>query len=191
MKYKIHKVVVIGSGTMGGGIAAHLANAGVAVTLLDIVPNKLTPDEEKQGLALNDSRVRNRIVREGLDRALKSRPASFFTPEHAALVSIGNTEDDFAVVGQADWIIEVIVENLKIKRQLMERIDAIRQPHTIVSTNTSGIPVASIAQGFSDGFRQHFLGTHFFNPPRYLKLLEIIPTPETLPEVVAGDQPLR
>lgn len=184
MKYKIHNVVVIGSGTMGGGIAAHLANAGVAVTLLDIVPNRLTPDEEKRGLALESPAVRNRIVREGLDRALKSRPASFFTPETAALVSIGNTEDDFAVVGQADWVIEVIVENLKIKRQLMERIEAIRQPHTIISTNTSGIPVASIAEGFSEGFRRHFLGTHFFNPPRYLKLLEIIPTADTSPEVV-------
>ena len=184
MKYNIHKVVVIGSGTMGGGIAAHLANAGVSVTLLDIVPNKLTPEEEKQGLTLESPAVRNRIVREGLDRAVKSRPASFVTGEHAALVGIGNLEDDFAVVGQADWVIEVIVENLAVKRQLMERIDAVRKPYAIISTNTSGIPVASIAEGRSDSFRQHFLGTHFFNPPRYLKLLEVIPTGETLPEVV-------
>ncbi|MBN1149130.1 MAG: enoyl-CoA hydratase/isomerase family protein [Anaerolineales bacterium] len=184
MKYKIHKVVVIGSGTMGGGIAAHLANAGVPVTLLDIVPNKLTPAEEAKGLTLGDPAVRNRIVQEGLDRALKSRPASFFTKDHAALVSVGNLEDDFDAVARADWIIEVIVENLEIKRKLMARIDEVRQPHAIVTTNTSGIPVASIAEGFSDGFRQHFLGTHFFNPPRYLKLLEIIPTDETLPEVV-------
>jgi 3-hydroxyacyl-CoA dehydrogenase len=184
MKYHIHRAVVIGAGTMGAAIAAHLANAGVPVTLLDIVPNKLAPDEEKRGLTLQDARVRNRIVREGLERAQKSRPASIFTPEHAALVSIGNLEDDLKVVGNADWVIEAIVENLKIKRVLMERIDALRAPHTIVSTNTSGIPVASIAEGMSDGFRQHFLGTHFFNPPRYLKLLEIIPTAETLPEVV-------
>jgi 3-hydroxyacyl-CoA dehydrogenase len=184
MKYKFHKAVVIGAGTMGGGIAALLANVGVPVTLLDIVPNKLTPDEERQGLTLTDPAVRNRIVREGLDRTIKSRPASFFTPDHAALVRIGNLEDDFTAVAEADWIIEVIVENLKIKRQLMERIDAMRKPSAIVTTNTSGIPIDSIVEGFSDGLRQHFLGTHFFNPPRYLKLLEIIPGSATLPEVV-------
>jgi 3-hydroxyacyl-CoA dehydrogenase len=184
MKYHIHRAVVIGAGTMGAAIAAHLANAGVPVTLLDIIPNKLTPQEEKNGLSLTDQVVRNRIVREGLDRAIKSRPASFFTPDHAALVSIGNLEDDLGVVAQADWVIEAIVENLNIKRQLMERIDALRKSQTIISTNTSGIPVHSIAEGRSDSFRQHFLGTHFFNPPRYLKLLEIIPTADTLPEVV-------
>jgi len=184
MQYPIFHVVVIGAGTMGGGIAAHLANAGVRVTLLDVVPNKLNPDEEKQGLALDHPKVRNRIVREGLDRALKSRPASFFTPDHAALVKVGNLEDDFDSIRDADWVIEVIVENLKIKRQLMERIEAVRKPTTIVSTNTSGIPVATIVDGMSESLRQHFLGTHFFNPPRYLKLLEVIPTPDTLPEVV-------
>ena len=184
MKYKVHRAVVIGAGTMGAAIAAHLANTGVPVTLLDIVPNKLTPDEETRGLALTDPAVRNRIVKEGLERAVKSRPASFFSAEHAALVSIGNLEDDFAAIAQADWVIEAIIENLEIKRQLMEHIDAVRQPHTIITTNTSGIPVTSISAGRSAGFRQHFLGTHFFNPPRYLKLLEIIPTPDTLPEVV-------
>jgi 3-hydroxyacyl-CoA dehydrogenase len=184
MRYQIHRAVVIGAGTMGAAIAAHLANAGVPVTLLDIVPNKLTPDEEQKGLTLEDPVVRNRIVKEGLERAIKSRPASFFTEKHAALVKTGNLEDDFNIIEGADWVIEVIVENLAIKRSLMERIDAVRSPHTIVSTNTSGIPVASIAEGFSEGLRQHFLGTHFFNPPRYLKLLEIIPTQDTLPEVV-------
>jgi 3-hydroxyacyl-CoA dehydrogenase len=184
MRYQIHRAVVIGAGTMGAAIAAHLANAGVPVTLLDIVPNKLTPEEEKKDLTLEDQSVRNRIVKEGLERAIKSRPASFFTQKHAALVKIGNLEDDFDVISGADWVIEVIVENLEIKRRLMERIDAIRSPHTIISTNTSGIPVASIAAGYSDGLRQHFLGTHFFNPPRYLKLLEIIPTSDTHPEVV-------
>jgi 3-hydroxyacyl-CoA dehydrogenase len=128
--------------------------------------------------------VRNRIVREGLERATKSRPASFFSQDHAALVTIGNLEDDFAEVSGADWIIEAIVENLTIKRGLMERLDKARAPHTIVSTNTSGIPVASIFERRSEEFRQHFLGTHFFNPPRYLKLVEVIPTPDTLPEVV-------
>jgi len=184
MKNKIEKVVVIGAGTMGGGITALLANAGVSVTLLDIVPNKMTPEEEKQGLGLKDSRVRSRLAREGLERALKSRPADFFSKDHAALVSTGNLEDNFGAVSEADWVIEVIVENLEIKRQLMQRIDAARKPLTIVSTNTSGISVTAIAQGFSEGFRQHFLGTHFFNPPRYLKLLEIIPSADTLPEVV-------
>jgi 3-hydroxyacyl-CoA dehydrogenase len=184
MRYNFYHVVVIGAGTMGGGIAALLANAGVRVTLLDIVPGKLAPEEEKQGLTLSDPAVRNRIVREGLDRAIKSRPANFLTSDHAALVQTGNLEDDFNSIQQADWIIEVIVENLKVKRQLMERIEAVRKPTAIVSTNTSGIPIGSIAAGMSENFRQHFLGTHFFNPPRYLKLLEVIPTRDTLTEVV-------
>ncbi|MFC1923147.1 3-hydroxyacyl-CoA dehydrogenase NAD-binding domain-containing protein [Chloroflexota bacterium] len=168
---------------MGAALAAHLANVGVKVTMLDIVPNKLTQKEEKKGLTLDDSIVRNRIVQDGLDRALKSRPASFFTNENAALVSVGNLEDDFDVISRADWVIEVIIENLEIKQQLMERIDAVRGERTIVSTNTSGIPVASIAAGRSESFKQHFLGTHFFNPPRYLKLVEVIPTEDSLPEV--------
>jgi len=183
MKYRIRKAVVIGAGTMGAGIAAHLANIGIHVTLLDIVPDELSPGEEEKGLSLSDRQVRNRIVQEGLDRAIKSRPASFFTPEYAALVSIGNLEDDFDAVGDADWVVEAIVENLEIKQGLMERIDKVRSETTIVSTNTSGIPVASIAVGRSDGFRQHFLGTHFFNPPRYLKLVELIATEETKQEV--------
>jgi 3-hydroxyacyl-CoA dehydrogenase len=183
MKYQINRAVVIGSGTMGAALAAHLANVGVKVTMLDIVPNKLTQKEEKKGLTLDDSIVRNRIVQDGLDRALKSRPASFFTNENAALVSVGNLEDDFDVISRADWVIEVIIENLEIKQKLMERIDAVRGERTIVSTNTSGIPVASIAAGRSEGFKQHFLGTHFFNPPRYLKLVEVIPTEDSLSEV--------
>jgi 3-hydroxyacyl-CoA dehydrogenase len=186
MKYKFHQAVVIGSGTMGAAVAAHLANAGVPVTLLDILPNKLLPEEEQKGLTLQDKVVRNRIVQQGLDRAIKSRPASFFTSETPTLVSIGNLEDDLEVIKSADWVIEAIIENLKIKQELMIRIDAIRSPNTIVSTNTSGIPVTSIAEGLSDGFRKHFLGTHFFNPPRYLKLLEVIPTKDTLPEVISA-----
>ena len=184
MKYKFHRAVVIGSGTMGAAVAAHLANAGVPVTLLDIVPNKLLPDEEQKGLTLKDEVIKNRIVQQGLDRAVKSRPASFFTSDLPSLVSVGNLEDDLEVIKEADWIIEAIIENLKIKRDLMTRIDALRPPNSIVSTNTSGIPVTSIAEGLSEGFRTHFLGTHFFNPPRYLKLLEVIPTKDTLPEVV-------
>lgn len=184
MKYRVHNAVVIGAGTMGATIAALLANAGVPVTLLDIVPRELTPDEKDKGLTLNDEEVRNRIVRQGLERALKSRPANFFTPECARLVSIGNLEDDLEIVSRSDWVIEVIIENLEIKRDLMARLDKLRSSHTIISTNTSGIPVASIAEGRSEEFRKHFLGTHFFNPPRYLKLLEVIPTEDTLLEVV-------
>jgi len=184
MNYRVNHAVVIGAGTMGAAIAAHLANAGVQVTLLDIIPRELTPVEERQGLTLEDHVVRNRIVNQGLQMALKSRPASFFVPDLASLVQVGNLEDDFGIVGEADWVIEAIIENLEIKQKLMGRIDEIRQPHTIVSTNTSGIPVASIAEGLSEGFREHFLGTHFFNPPRYLKLLEIIPTAVTSPDVV-------
>ncbi|MBS1250294.1 MAG: putative 3-hydroxyacyl-CoA dehydrogenase [Chloroflexi bacterium] len=184
MTYKIHKAVVVGAGTMGAAIAAHLANAGVPVTLLDIVPRELTEKEKAKGLTLEDPAVRNRIVNEGLERAIKSKPASFHAKELASLVSTGNLEDDFDVIAEADWVIEVIIENLKIKQDLMARIDEVRSEHCIVSTNTSGIPVTDIAEGRSEGFRQHFLGTHFFNPPRYLKLLEVIPTADTLPEVV-------
>jgi 3-hydroxyacyl-CoA dehydrogenase len=181
---KINRAVVIGAGTMGAAIAAHLANARVPVTLLDIVPRELNDAEKKQGLTLKDKVVRDRIAREGLERAQKSRPASFVSEAHQSLVSIGNLEDDLDVVAQADWVLEAIVENLEIKRDLMARLDELRGEHTIVSTNTSGIPVAQIAEGRSAGFRAHFLGSHFFNPPRYLKLLEIIPTPDTSGEVV-------
>ncbi len=184
MKYQINQAVVIGSGTMGAAIAAHLVNAGVRVTLLDIIPRELTPDEEKAGLTLQDPQVRNRIARQGLQAALNSRPASFYAKSLGEQVKIGNLEDDIDTIQEADWVIEVIVENLKIKQGLMEKIDQVRPEHTIVSTNTSGIPVTSIAEGRSKGFQEHFLGTHFFNPPRYLKLLEVIPTQFTRPEVV-------
>jgi 3-hydroxyacyl-CoA dehydrogenase len=168
---------------MGAALAAHLANTGIPVTLLDIIPNKLKPEEEAAGLTLNDKAVRNRIVNEGWDRCLKSRPANIMSSELQTFVKLGNLEDDFEVIGKADWIIEAIVENLKIKQELMARIDAVRQPQAIISTNTSGIPVKDIAEGRSDGFKKHFLGTHFFNPPRYLKLLEVIQTGDTLTEV--------
>jgi 3-hydroxyacyl-CoA dehydrogenase len=175
MKYQINKAVVIGSGTMGASLAAHLANAGVPVVLLDIVP-KDAPEGDKA--------ARNKIVNEGWDRCIKAKPANLMAADLKTLVSLGNLEDNFAVIAEADWIIEAIIENLKIKRDLMARIDAVRKPTGIVSTNTSGIPVKDIAEGLSEQFKQHFLGTHFFNPPRYLKLLEVIPTSDTLPEVV-------
>lgn len=183
MIYKIHSAVVVGAGTMGAALAAHLANVGVPVTLLDIVPNKLKPEEEAAKLTLKDKTVRNRIVTEGWDRCVKARPANLMASNLATLVKLGNLEDDFDAIAKADWIVEAIVENLKIKQDLMTRVDAIRKPEAIITTNTSGIPIKEIAEGRSKGFKQHFLGTHFFNPPRYLKLLEIIPTSDTLPAV--------
>jgi 3-hydroxyacyl-CoA dehydrogenase len=175
MKYHIHKAVVIGSGTMGAAIAAHLANAGVPVTLLDIVP--------KEALS-GDKDARNKIVKEGWERCLNAKPANLMSTELRTFVKLGNLEDGFGAVAEADWVCEAIVENLKIKQGLMARIDEVRKPKGIVTTNTSGIPVSAIAEGRSEGFRKHFLGTHFFNPPRYLKLLEIIPTPDTDRKVV-------
>jgi 3-hydroxyacyl-CoA dehydrogenase len=184
MTHSINRVAVIGSGTMGGTLAAHFANAGIPAYLLDIVPNKLTPEEEKKGLTLQDPAVRNRIVNAGLDAVKKARPAALFTPVIAERIAVGNLEDHFDFIKEADWIIEVIVENLKIKQDLMARIDAVRKPDSIVTTNTSGIPIKDICAGRSESFQQHFLGTHFFNPPRYLKLLEIIPSPKTSPDVL-------
>lgn len=169
MKYHIHKAVVIGSGTMGAAIAAHLANIGVPVTLLDIVAK--------------DAADKNKIVKEGWDRCIKAKPASLMSDDLKTFVTLGNLEDDFGAVAEADWVCEAIVENLKIKQDLMARIDEVRKPNAIVSTNTSGIPVYAIAEGRSKEFKRHFLGAHFFNPPRYLKLLEIIPTADTSKDV--------
>jgi 3-hydroxyacyl-CoA dehydrogenase len=175
MKYHVHKAVVIGSGTMGAAIAAHFANAGVPVTLLDIVPTDAPKDDKK---------ARNRIVNEGWERCLSAKPANLMSADLKTFVRLGNVEDDFGAVAEADWVCEAIIENLKIKQELMSRIDEVRKPNGIVTTNTSGIPVSAIAEGRSEGFRKHFLGTHFFNPPRYLKLLELIPTADTNPDVV-------
>jgi 3-hydroxyacyl-CoA dehydrogenase len=183
MGYAINRVVVIGSGTMGGGIAAHVANAGIPVYLLDIAPRELTPEEEKRGLKLEHPQVRNRIVALSLERLKKSKPAAFFTPQTAELITIGNVEDNFQWVREADWIVEAIIENLSAKRELVARIDEVRKPQSIVSSNTSGLPIAAIAAEASADFKAHFLGTHFFNPPRYMKLLEVIPTGETTPEI--------
>ena len=164
---RIHKVAVLGAGTMGARIAAHFANAGVPSYLLDLVP----PDA--------DGPARNKIAAAGLEAAKKSKPAAFYESGLARLVTIGNFEDDLKHLSEVDWIIEAVVENLEIKRALLKKVEAVRKPGTIVSTNTSGLPVAKIAEGFSDDFRKSWLGTHFFNPPRYMRLLEIIATPET------------
>jgi 3-hydroxyacyl-CoA dehydrogenase len=177
--YKINKAAVLGSGTMGAQIAAHLANAGVEVLLLDIAPTELNKQEQARGLTLQSPQVRNRIVNAGLEAAKKIKPAAFFAPSVVNLIKTGNFDDDFAKIADADWIVEAIVENLEIKRTLFARVDAHRRAGSIVSSNTSGISINAMAQGMSDDFRRHFLGTHFFNPPRYLKLLEVIPTADT------------
>ena len=176
MERRIEKAVVLGAGTMGSRIAAHLANAGLPCVLLDIVPANLP--------AVPASAERNKIVRAGLEAARKSKPAAFFTPSLADKVAIGNFEDDLARCGEADWIIEAVAENLEIKRKLLGRVAQFRKPGTIVTTNTSGLPVHLIAEGLSEEFQRHWAGTHFFNPPRYLKLVEVIPGPKTLSEVV-------
>src|ERR1700674_1657638 len=176
MKRRIEKAVVLGAGTMGSRIAAHFANAGLPCILLDIVPPNLTADAP--------AAERNKIVRAGLEAARKSKPAAFFTSALAERVAIGNFEDDLARCAEADWIIEVVAENLEIKRKLLSRVAQIRKPGAIVTTNTSGLPVHLIAEGMSDEFQQHWAGTHFFNPPRYLKLVELIPGPKTSAEVI-------
>ncbi len=181
---RIEKIIVLGAGTMGARIAAHIANAGFPCTLLDIVPSELTPDEKARGLALTDPRVRNRIARTGLEAALKSRPAAFFTPAIADRITIGNFEDDLVRCAEADWIIEAVAENLEIKRKLLDRVAPHRRPGAIVTTNTSGLPIRQIAEHASAEFQQHWAGAHFFNPPRYMKLVELIPGPQTLPEVL-------
>jgi 3-hydroxyacyl-CoA dehydrogenase len=183
MGYQIKRAMVIGSGVMGGGIAGHLANAGISVCLVDIVPRQLTPQEEAKGLTLKSPVVRNRIVNQGMEFLKKSKPAGLFSPSRLELITAGNMEDHWDWIKEVDWIIEVVVENLAVKHQVMARIEETRKPGSIVSTNTSGLPIGEIAQGRSDEFKAHFLGTHFFNPARYLKLLEIIPTPQTDPEL--------
>ena len=173
---RIEKAVVLGAGTMGARIAAHFANAGLPCILLDIVPPNL--------LAGAPAAERNKIVRAGLEAAKKSKPAAFFTASLAEKIAIGNFEDDLARCAEADWIIEVVAENLEIKRNLLARVAQFRKPGAIVTTNTSGLPVHLIAEGMSEEFQQHWAGTHFFNPPRYLKLVEVIPGPKTSNDVV-------
>jgi 3-hydroxyacyl-CoA dehydrogenase len=176
MKHRIEKAVVLGAGTMGSRIAAHFANAGLPCILLDIVPPNLPADAPPAD--------RNKIVRAGLDAARKSKPAAFFTTALAEKVAVGNFDDDLSRCAEADWIIEVVAENLDIKRKLLARVAQFRKPDAIVTTNTSGLPVHLIAEGMNEEFQQHWAGTHFFNPPRYLKLVEVIPGPKTSSEVV-------
>src|SRR5579859_1655944 len=178
MKRRIEKAAVLGAGTMGSRIAAHLANAGLPCVLLDIVPPNAPPSAS--------SAERNKIVLAGLDGARKSKPAAFFTPALVGKISIGNFEDDLARCADADWIVEVVAENLEIKKTLLARVAAVRKPGAIVTTNTSGLPVHLIAEEMSEEFQQHWAGTHFFNPPRYMKLVEVIPGPKTSSEVIGA-----
>jgi 3-hydroxyacyl-CoA dehydrogenase len=175
---RINKVAVLGAGTMGARIAAHFANGGTRCILLDMVP----PDAAQS----TDKQARNKIVTAGLDAAVKSKPAAFFEKGLERLITIGNFDDDVKLLADVDWIIEAVAENLEIKRALLRKVEAVRKPGSIVTTNTSGLPVHSIAEGFSDDFRRHWFGTHFFNPPRYMRLLEIIPTPEADPVAIAA-----
>jgi 3-hydroxyacyl-CoA dehydrogenase len=184
MKRNINKVAVIGSGIMGSGIACHFANIGVEVLLLDIVPRELNDKEKKKGLSLEDKTVRNRIVNEALQASLKSKPSPIYHQKFANRITTGNLEDDIHKVSEVDWIIEVVVERLDIKKQVFDNLEKHRKPGTLITSNTSGIPIKFMNEGRSEDFQKHFCGTHFFNPPRYLRLFEIIPGPNTSPDVL-------
>ncbi len=184
MNRTIKKVAVLGSGVMGSRIALHFANIGCEVYLLDIVPRELTESETKKGLTLDDKVVRNRIANENLQGVMKAKPSPVYHKNFAKRVTTGNFDDNSNWLGEVDWIIEVVVENLKIKKLVFDNVEKFRKPGALVTTNTSGIPIHLMLEGRSEDFQQHFCGTHFFNPPRYLPLFEIIPTPKTKPEVV-------
>jgi len=181
---EIRRVAVLGAGTMGAAIAAHAANAGLDVDLLDIAPTELTEHERGRGLALDHPEVRNRVVRAGFERMTKARPAALASPALAERIRLGNFEDDFDRIAAADWVVEAIIERLEPKQDVMARVEKTARPDAIVSSNTSGIPLSAIAEGRSGEFRRRFLGTHFFNPPRYLKLVELIPLADTDPAVL-------
>ena len=183
-KRRIKKVAVIGSGIMGSGIACHFANIGVEVLLLDIVPFSLSEKEEAKGLTLQDKVVRNRLVNDALNASIKSKPAPLYNLKFVDRITTGNLDDDIQKVVSADWIIEVVVERLDIKKQVFEKLEKYRTPGTLITSNTSGIPIKFMNEGRTEDFQKHFCGTHFFNPPRYLKLFEIIPGPNTSPEVL-------
>ncbi|HKJ07446.1 MAG TPA: 3-hydroxyacyl-CoA dehydrogenase family protein, partial [Flavobacteriaceae bacterium] len=184
MKRPIKKVAVIGSGIMGAGIACHFANIGVQVLLLDIVPFELTEVEKQKGLTLQDPIVRNRLVNTNLKAALKSKPSPIYKTAFAERIATGNLDDDIHKIKDVDWIIEVVVERLDIKKQVFEKIEKHRKKGTLITSNTSGIPIQFMNEGRSEDFQQHFAVTHFFNPPRYLKLFEVIPGPNCKPEIV-------
>ena len=180
----IRKVAVLGAGIMGSRIAMLFANIGVEALLLDIVPRELNDKEKAKGLTFEDASVRNRMVNEAFNTALKSKPSPIFTKGHASRISLGNFEDDMHKIADVDWIIEVVVERLDIKKTVFEQVEKHRKPGTLITSNTSGIPIESMLDSRSEDFKAHFCGTHFFNPPRYLPLLEVIPSGHTKSEVV-------
>jgi len=184
MKRSINKVAVLGSGIMGSRIACHFANIGVEVLLLDIAPKELTPEEQAKGLTLDNPVVKNRIVNTALQTAVKTNPSPVYSKKVLNKIKTGNFDDDMSKIAGFDWVIEVVVENLDIKKKVFEQVEQYRKPGTLITSNTSGIPIHLMAEGRSEDFKAHFCGTHFFNPPRYLKLLEVIPTPHTKPEIV-------
>ena len=184
MEKKIKKAGVIGAGVMGATIAAQLANVGIETFLLDIVPPELTDDDKKKGLTKESKAFRDKFGQNGLNIALKSKPASFYIPENAKLIATGNLEDNLEWLSDVDWIIEVVVERLDIKKSVFEKIETVLKPGTIITSNTSGISAKAMCEDRTENFRKHFAITHFFNPPRYMKLLEIVPNPDTLPEVI-------
>lgn len=184
MNRHIKKVAVLGSGVMGSRIACHFANIGCEVLLLDIVPRELSPEETKKGLSIESPSVRNRIVNSSLQTAVTSNPSPLYRKSFAQKIKTGNFDDDMSKIGSCDWIIEVVVERLDIKQKVFEQVEKYRTPGNLITSNTSGIPIHMMLDGRSDDFKAHFCGSHFFNPPRYLHLLEIIPTPSTKPEVV-------
>jgi len=183
MNKKINKVAVLGSGIMGSRIACHFANIGVEVLLLDIAPKELSPEETAKGLALDHPSVKNRVVNAALMNAIKTNPSPVYTKTVVSKITTGNFDDDMAKIAGVDWIIEVVVENLDIKKKVFDQVEQFRKAGTLVTSNTSGIPIHLMAEGRSEDFKAHFCGTHFFNPPRYLRLLEVIPTPYTQPEI--------
>lgn len=184
MKRSINKVAVLGSGIMGSRIACHFANIGVEVLLLDIAPKELSPEEQAKGLTQDNPAVKNRIVNTALQTAVKTNPSPVYSKKALNKIKTGNFDDDMPKIAGYDWVIEVVVENLDIKKKVFEQVEQFRKPGTLITSNTSGIPIHLMAEGRSDDFKSHFCGTHFFNPPRYLKLLEVIPTPHTQPEIV-------
>lgn len=184
MKRSINKVAVLGSGIMGSRIACHFANIGVEVLLLDIAPKELTPEEQAKGLTLDKPAVKNRIVNTALQTAVKTNPSPVYSKKVLNKIKTGNFDDDMSKIASFDWVIEVVVENLDVKKKVFEQVEKFRKLGTLITSNTSGIPIHLMAEGRSEDFKAHFCGTHFFNPPRYLKLLEVIPTPHTKPEIV-------
>ncbi|MBW1863578.1 MAG: 3-hydroxyacyl-CoA dehydrogenase, partial [Deltaproteobacteria bacterium] len=184
MDKKIKKAGIIGAGIMGSAIAAHLVNVGIETVLLDIVPADLTEEDRRKGLTKESRDFRNKLALKGVDAALKSNPASFYLPENSRRIIVGNIEDNLELLKEVDLIIEAVIERLDIKKSVFEKIESILTPGTIITSNTSGISVESMCDGRSDIFLKHFAVTHFFNPPRYMKLLEIVPGPDTLPEVM-------